>query len=339
MEDLQYFLDLMVPLGWGKYIPRLHPTADKVMPGIIAISVSQPFYLHTNCYLLEGDNPTIVDPGHAFPTSVLSLLAGLNVAGFSPSDINLVAATHPHVDHAGAMVIMEDTFHCSKGMYEGAFPSARDYRIFLKSAREKYEERKRHMAIFNVSQAEIDTLPKIYYIPEGKITLDTPFRNGGVIRMGSRDWRIIHTPGHCPYHTAFLDEKEGVLLSGDLFIGKATSMGEIEAYLETLKLLDGIGAKIVLPGHGRPMLDLKEQVQVARKTITERLDSAIAKLREKPLSVGELGLELYGQIHEINLASTAISMCRAVIEYLLARGTIRETEKINDVAAPKYKAY
>ena len=336
MEDLQYFLDLMTPLGWDKYIPKLLPKADKVMPGIVAISVSQPFYLHTKCYLLEGDNPTIVDPGHAFPTSVSSLLAGLNAAGFSPSDINLVATTHPHVDHAGAMVITEDVFHCNKGMYEGAFPSARDYRIFLKSARQTYEERKQHMEIFDVSQAEINTFPKIYYIPDGNISLDTPFRNGDIIRMGSRDWRIIHTPGHCPYHTVFLDEKEGILLSGDLFIGKATSMGEIGDYLETLKLLDGIGAKIVLPGHGQPMTDLKEQVQVARKTITERIDSAIAKLRQKPLSVGELGLELYGQIHEINLASTAISMCRAVIEYLLATGAIRESEK-NKGAAPKYR--
>ncbi len=248
-EDLDVYLEMMRPFPWEKYIPRVRAKVTPVMAGIQAISVPQPFYIPTNCYLLEGDVLTMLDPGHAFPASVASLLAGLETAGYATANVDLLAASHPHVDHASAMVKIESLFSCRKGMNQEAFALARDYGAYVRWFKSEYAKRRVHMPSLGVPLDEIETFPNIYYISEGTISLDTPFKDGEFIRMGSRDWRIIHTPGHCAYHLVFWHEKEGLLLSGDLFIGKATSLGDIKKYLATLDHLQRIDARTVLPAH------------------------------------------------------------------------------------------
>lgn len=338
MDELEYFLEMMRPFPWEKYIPRIRGKVEPIMPGIRVISVPQPFYIPTNCYLVEGDERTLLDPGHAFPASVASLLAGLDAAGYAPADIDLVAATHPHVDHASAMVKIDALFSCRKGMNQEAFARVRDYGAYLRWFKQEYARRKEHIPVLGVPQAEVETFPQIYYLSEGPIALDTPFVDGGLVRFGSRDWRVMHTPGHCPFHLAFLQEQEGILLSGDLFIGKATSLGDIGDYLATLDKLEQIDAKIVLPAHGPPLKDLPEQVRVARQTIEARLNSAMQGFQKQPLSIGELGLSLFGPVKEIPLASTAVGMCLAIVDYCLCRGMIREIEPTGPVAPVRYAA-
>ncbi len=86
------------------------------------------------------------------------------------------------------------------------------------------------------------------------------------------------------------------------------------------------------------MNDLQAQIRIARQAIEERLNSAIRGFLERPMSIGELGLHLFGRVPEINLASTAVGMCLAVIEYLLGQGIIREVEPRDAVTPIRYVA-
>ena len=337
-DDQDVYLEMMRPFPWEKYIPRPRAKVTPVIGGIRAISVPQPFYIPTNCYLLEGNVLTILDPGHAFPASVASLLAGLEATGYCPVDVDLIAATHPHVDHASAMVKIDAMFSCCKGMNQDAFALAKDYGSYVRWFKAEYAKRKAYIPALGVPPAEMETFPNIYYISEGTIALDTPFKDGDLVRMGSRDWRIIHTPGHCSYHLAFWQETEGLLLSGDLFIGKATSLGDIRDYLATLEKLEQIDARTILPAHGLPMTDLQEQIRIARQAIEERLNSATQAFHVHPMSIGELGLHLFGSVPEINLASTAIGMCLGVVDYLLSQGMIRKIEQSDSAAPVRYAA-
>jgi len=53
----------------------------------------------SNCYLLLGERPVLVDTGA--PGDLKRLLAGLKANGVEPKDLALIILTHGHSDHAG----------------------------------------------------------------------------------------------------------------------------------------------------------------------------------------------------------------------------------------------
>jgi len=53
----------------------------------------------SNCYLLRGKRPVLVDTGS--PGDLKRILAGLKAAGVAPRDLALILLTHGHSDHAG----------------------------------------------------------------------------------------------------------------------------------------------------------------------------------------------------------------------------------------------
>ena len=60
------------------------------------------------CYLVDGPEPTIIDPG---PTTTLErLIDELAGRGVGPNDLRHVLLTHIHLDHAGATGYLLDHF-------------------------------------------------------------------------------------------------------------------------------------------------------------------------------------------------------------------------------------
>jgi glyoxylase-like metal-dependent hydrolase (beta-lactamase superfamily II) len=53
----------------------------------------------SNCYLLLGEKPVLVDTGA--PGDLKRILAGLKANGVAPKDLALILLTHGHSDHAG----------------------------------------------------------------------------------------------------------------------------------------------------------------------------------------------------------------------------------------------
>ena len=48
---------------------------------------------------------------------------------------------------------------------------------------------------------------------------DGPVAEGQILRIGSLEVQVLHTPGHAPGHVCYYLPKEGVLIGGDLIIG------------------------------------------------------------------------------------------------------------------------
>ena len=99
-----------------------------------------------------------------------------------------------------------------------------------------------------------------------------------------RRWRVLHTPGHAPGHVAFLDERTGALLAGDLVSTASTVVidppeGDMRVYLQQLERLRGTGARTLYPAHGppAPSADAKlEEYLAHRRERTERVVAALA---------------------------------------------------------------
>ncbi len=73
-------------------------------------------------------------------------------------------------------------------------------------------------------------------------------------------WRVLHTPGHAPGHVCLLDEAEGTVIVGDMVASVGTILiapgdGDMIVYLEQLRRLAGLKARLALPAHGDPIDD------------------------------------------------------------------------------------
>lgn len=87
------------------------------------------------------------------------------------------------------------------------------------------------------------------------------------ISDGEKDWKIIPVKGHCDDHIALFNEDTGVMFCGDNILQKIiTWLGpprsDIEKYCDSLKNILALkNLKLILPAHGRPVLDPKLRIK------------------------------------------------------------------------------
>ena len=85
----------------------------------------------------------------------------------------------------------------------------------------------------------------------------TDLEHGMIIRFGPAEWKVLHTPGHAPWHVCFYDEENGVLLGGDVLfqgsIGRTDLWGgSMDTLMTSIReeLLTLPDETLVYPGHG-----------------------------------------------------------------------------------------
>jgi glyoxylase-like metal-dependent hydrolase (beta-lactamase superfamily II) len=72
--------------------------------------------------------------------------------------------------------------------------------------------------------------------------------------------RAVHTPGHAPGHLCFIDEQSRAMIAGDMVAGTGTILveptdGDMAVYLDSLHRMADEGPSMLLPAHGRPIVD------------------------------------------------------------------------------------
>ena len=90
-------------------------------------------------------------------------------------------------------------------------------------------------------------------------------RDGDVVAAGSHSFKVIHTPGHTPGSICLYDQKGRILITGDTIfadgVGRTDLPGgdeeKLHESIEKLKKL--VDVKVILPGHGEPVLDKGKQ--------------------------------------------------------------------------------
>lgn len=155
-----------------------------------------------------------------------------------------------------------------------------------------------------------------------------PLGHGEVFEAAGIRFRSLGTPGHSSDSTTFvMDSPEGVptaALTGDTILGRGTTVvahpdGELGPYLESLRLLNSLGALTVLPGHGPVLPSLAQVSQDYLDHRAERLDQVRAAL-------GHLGADatarqivelVYSDVPEAVWGAAELSV-RAQLDYLRA---------------------
>ncbi len=132
----------------------------------------------------ETKDGVIIDPGF-YSQSLLDQIDSENI------NVKGILLTHGHYDHAYGVPDLKEKYNCD--VYSGKEETlvTNDPSV---SFTDRYDSR--------------------------KFVADVLLNDGDVIEIGSIKFKVISTPGHTPGGACFLDEKTGVMFTGDtLFKG------------------------------------------------------------------------------------------------------------------------
>ena len=150
--------------------------------------------------LVDGDDLTLIETGPA--TTMETLLAGVQAAGFDPDQITRLIVTHIHLDHAGAAgSLIQRLPRARLFVHRVGAPHMIDPSKLLASATRIFQE--------DMEQLWGEILP----VPEERVVI---LDDESTLRIGGRVLKALYTPGHASHHLAYYDAESGVIFTGDV---------------------------------------------------------------------------------------------------------------------------
>ncbi|MHA1792745.1 MAG: MBL fold metallo-hydrolase [Promethearchaeota archaeon] len=189
----------------------------------------------SNMYLIVNDDKeiTLIDTGHDEDRKYL--LDYIENIGLKPDNITDIILTHVHVDHSGGLKVLVDKFGSR-------------VHVFEKEA-DAIEKGDLTVTLAGMFKGYFDA-----------VKVDHVMKEGEIYSFGAYNFKIINTPGHTAGSICLLEEKNGILISGDTVFADG-SFGRIDfptgdgnALVESLEKLAALNIDILLPGHMRSVI-------------------------------------------------------------------------------------
>ena len=164
--------------------------------------------------------------------------------------------------------------------------------------------------------------------------------DGDVVRIGNLNLTALHTPGHAPDHLAFWMAEDRVLFSGDLVLGRGSSMvtypeGDVAAYLRSLERVAELEPRLLFPGHWDPVTDPLAKIAEYREHRLARERQIMDEVQERPGSAEDLTRRVY--VREVGesepLLRAAEMTLRAHLRKLVDEGRVTEEDGRYEVTA------
>jgi ribonuclease/clavin/mitogillin len=219
---------------------------------------------HTNSWLVGTGPVYLLDPGPDDPAEQERLFAVLDEAAEAGRPLTAVVLTHHHPDHIGA-----------------AAACARRYSVPIRA----------HARTAQLLAGQVEATGDL---------ADGDCLDLGPSPAGDGRWHLqaVHTPGHASGHLAFFEPRYRLLFAGDMVSTLSSVLvgppdGDLALYLESLRRLQGLPARLLLPAHGgpsaRPAFVLEECLAHRRR----REEQLLQLLGSEPRTVAELAAVLY----------------------------------------------
>ena len=278
---------------------------ERVLPGVwrLRLPLPWPGVPHGNAWAVAaGDGIVLFDTGIHEPGSMGHLERALEQVGLKLEHVRLLVCTHAHSDHYGQAAPIIERAGCELWMHpawrhtelaarDPDAALARRIEIALQSgvpeaALRRYQEQRKGQGI---GIAEL-VGPDRDLVPGVEIETD----------LGT--WAVHETPGHAPSHVCLHQRERRLLISGDHLLGRVSLYYDFGhtpdpagEFLHSLDVVEGLDARLCLPGHGRTFSDVRGHVQANRDLIGERI-GAIERLlaaEAEPLTAFEMVPRLY----------------------------------------------
>lgn len=229
----------------------MSPTVTQVADGTYLVNGAA-----TNWVLLtDGDDLTLIDVG--YPGDFYDVVTSIHSIGFVPEQLAAVLITHAHVDHVGSLPRLLSKW--PKPVYTSGQEVQHAHRDYLEQAsraevmRRCWRPRVLTWALHVAKAGGTDDIR----VPEAAV-----FPNRGALDLPGGPVPVM-TPGHTSGHTCYYLPATGAMVTGDVLVtGHAISRTKGPQLLddmfhhdavenrESLALLSGYDADVVLVGHG-----------------------------------------------------------------------------------------
>jgi glyoxylase-like metal-dependent hydrolase (beta-lactamase superfamily II) len=151
------------------------------------------------CWIIRDKKTILIESG--IPAETGKLISGLKQVSLTPKDIDFLALTHVHIDHAGGA-----------GNLANENP---DLKIFV------HEKGVKHLIDPSKLNASVRKAYGDKYSVVGEIRavssedMIVPISSGDELDLGETRLRVYYTPGHAKHHVVYYDAKSESVFSGD----------------------------------------------------------------------------------------------------------------------------
>jgi len=163
-----------------------------------------------------------------------------------------------------------------------------------------------------------------------RVLRQADLHHGDVVRIGRLSLTALHTPGHAADHLAFWLAEDRVLFSGDLILGRGSSMvaypeGDVAQYLRSLDLVAELRPRLIFPGHWDPIDDPAGKIAEYQQHRLERERQVLSALAAGPAGLSTLTERVYAELDAGSpLRQGAELTLRAHLQKLIQEGRAKE---------------
>jgi glyoxylase-like metal-dependent hydrolase (beta-lactamase superfamily II) len=308
------------------------------MTDVVAIPLPLAHVGSVNAWLLPGDPVTLIDTGPRDDAALTTLEDGLRGAGLRIEDLELLLATHHHLDHVG----LAATIQRRSGARVAVLDRMADYAA--RYSAEVEEDRRFARALLwhhgVPDQVVADTEEFWDYVRATTEDFHTDLRlaDGDRVLAGGRTLRVVARPGHSTTDTLFVDERDAIAFAGDHLLAAISSNTEIRAanraqdgrarsrlrYLESLDRTQAMPLARLLTGHGAPVTEHGWLVDARLRDHRRRCERILAILDDWPQSAFQIAGRLWPERTVMQQPLLVVWEVIGNLELLLAAGTVAE---------------
>lgn len=285
---------------------------------------------HCNAWAVAADDGFVLfDTGMHQPDSLENLERALQMCGLRLEETRLVVCTHAHSDHYGQAATIVQHAGCELWMNP-------NHKHMTRMAEDPDAVLARRLEV--ARQSGVPEEPLRRYAEQRRssetgtgiaavIEPDRDLLTGVTIETALGPWTTYETPGHAPSHVCLFQPERRLLISGDHLLGRISlyfdyghTPDPVGEFLHSLDVVQKLGARLCLAGHGRTFADVHAHIEGNRKLVHERLERLAIGLQDGPLSAFELVPCVYGDAISQQNAQWLLSEILSYLTHMQATG-------------------
>ena len=306
---------------------------ERILPGVYRLRLPLPWpgVPHCNAWALSaGDGFVLIDTGVHDESSMVNLERALEMVGLRLDDAKLVVCTHAHSDHCGQAMPIVERAGCELWMH----PSHELMNRLVDDPDAVLAQR-----LEVARQSGVPEEPLQRYAAErgrsdplivGPLKTDRELVEGVTLLTDLGEWVTYETPGHAPSHVCLFQPERRLLISGDHLLGRISlyfeygySPNPVGEFLSSLEVVERLGARLCLAGHGRTFTDVHAHIHGNRALVEEHLYKVLQALGEQELTAFDVVGTIYGESLSEQNGQWLLSQTLGYLTHLEKTGGVR----------------